>query len=206
MKGLLLKDFYLLMKYCRVFLLAIIVFTGVACLQEDSTFFILYPAIMAGMIPITIYSYDEREKWDIYSMTLPYTREQLVSAKYLTGLMVNLIVTGIVAVTQALFHSYTNTFIMQDYFLLLAVMLVLGLLGPSILLPFVFKFGAEKGRIAYYIIMFSCFALSVLVMDSGVKPFLLGSGVGLGIMVAVIIGIYFISWFISVLFYRKREL
>ncbi len=40
MKGLLLKDFYLLTKYCRVFLMAILVFTLVACVQKENTCFI----------------------------------------------------------------------------------------------------------------------------------------------------------------------
>ncbi len=205
MKGLLLKDFYLLTKYCRVFLMAILVFTLVACVQKENTFFIFYPVVMAGMIPMTIYSYDEREKWSTYSLALPYTREQLVSVKYVIGFLSCLGVTGIVALAQAFFLSYYHIFIMQDYVSMLAVMLMLGLLGPSILMPFVFRFGAEKGRIAYYIVIFSCFALCVMIMDSDLKPFLYNN-LRLGIMVVFMFGIYLMSWLLSIALYKKREL
>ena len=63
MKGLLLKDFYMAAKYCR------------ACL-------------LCGMIPVNLLAYDERSRWLEYSGTLPYTKAQIVSGKYLVGIIV----------------------------------------------------------------------------------------------------------------------
>lgn len=87
MKGLLLKDFYMTAKYCRSFLLIVVVFLAVSFFGKDNVFFILYPVLISSMIPVTLMSYDEHDKWNVYSLTLPYTRGQLVSAKYLTGLI-----------------------------------------------------------------------------------------------------------------------
>lgn len=206
MQGLLLKDFYLIKKYCRVFVLAIIIFLGVAFLQKDNTFFLFYPAIMAGLLPMTLYSYDEREKWNAYSAALPYTRVQLVSAKYLVGLFSTLSIVGIVAVLQAVFQMNTGAFVLQEYIFTLAVMLMLGLFGPSLLMPFVFKLGAEKGRIAYYIVLILCFMLCAIVGDFDTRSLWLGNNLGLGIIFVGIIGLYGISWLLSIVFYQRREL
>ena len=86
MKGLLLKDFYLSWRYCRAFLVIVAVFLAVSFVGEDNVFFMIYPIMIASVIPMTLLSYDEHDKWTSYSGTLPYTRTQLVSSKYLVGL------------------------------------------------------------------------------------------------------------------------
>ena len=64
MKGLLLKDFYLISKYCRAFLFIMAVFIGVSFLGEGNLFFAFYPCIISGMLPMTLIAYDEQKrKW-----------------------------------------------------------------------------------------------------------------------------------------------
>ena len=86
MKGLLLKDFYLAWRYCRILLILVVVFIALSWAGEGSMFFLFYPIILVSMIPVTLLGYDERDRWMGYSAALPYTRGQLVSAKYLVGL------------------------------------------------------------------------------------------------------------------------
>lgn len=86
MKGLLLKDFYMAWRYCRILLVLVVVFIALSWADQGSLFFLLYPIILVSMIPVTLLGYDERDRWTGYSDTLPYTRGQLVSAKYLVGL------------------------------------------------------------------------------------------------------------------------
>ena len=81
MKGLLLKDLYMSAKYCRAFIAIVIIFLAVSFWGDGNAFFIIYPVLLAGIIPTSLISYDERHKWDKYSGTLPYSRAQLVSAK-----------------------------------------------------------------------------------------------------------------------------
>ena len=81
MKGLLLKDLYMAAKYCRAFLLIVVVFLAVSFFGDDNIFFVVYPAMIAGIVPVTLISYDERDKWDLYAGTLPYTGSQPVSSK-----------------------------------------------------------------------------------------------------------------------------
>ena len=43
MKGLLLKDLYMAAKYCRAFLLIVVVFLAVSFFGDDNIFFVVYP-------------------------------------------------------------------------------------------------------------------------------------------------------------------
>ena len=92
MKGLILKDLYMAVKYCRAYALIAIVFLGFSVVNGDNMFFLFYPCLLCGMIPVNLLAYDERSKWLLYSAALPYSKTQLVTAKYLIGLMAQLVV------------------------------------------------------------------------------------------------------------------
>lgn len=116
MKGLLLKEYYMIAKYCRAFLLIVVVFLAVSFFSSDNMFFIMYPAILASMIPVTLISYDEREKWNVYSGTLPYSRAQLVSAKYLAGLFFSALVFVVSALAKPIACKAWGAFRCQSTF------------------------------------------------------------------------------------------
>ena len=153
MKGLLLKDLYMSEKYCRVFLLIVVVFFGMSLMSGPGFFMLAYPCILMGLIPASLISYDEREKWDVYSGTLPCSRRQLVSCKYLVGLIGELPVICITTVLYALGLFRVGAFNPHAVPGMAAVFLLLGLIGPATTLPFMFRFGAEKGRIAYFAVI-----------------------------------------------------
>ena len=103
MKGLLLKDWYMIQKYCRSYILITAVFIGLSLANGENLFFTFYPCMLCGMIPVTLLGYDERSGWMQYSGTMPYAKEQIVSEKYLIGILVQLtvlLVTGIAQVTK----------------------------------------------------------------------------------------------------------
>lgn len=107
MKGLLLKDWYMMKKYCMAYLLITVVFLAVSCVS-DNIFFTFYPCLLCGMIPINLLSYDERSGWIQYSGALPYTKKQIVSSKYLVGLFSTLAVMAITVVVQAIQMNVAN--------------------------------------------------------------------------------------------------
>lgn len=206
MKGLLLKDFYMTTKYCRAFLLIIVVSLAASFFDHES-FFIIYPIIIASMVPVTLVSYDEREKWTVYSGTLPYTKTQIVSSKYLLGLLVNLLVFLAAAAVQAFCMFSTVSFVMADYLSILVLMIILGLIGPAVVMPFIFRFGAEKGRIVYFAVIAALCALSTLAVGSDVPfPIQLSSEWGMTLMMFAAVLIYVISWLLSIVFYKNREI
>ena len=60
MSGLLLKDFYLMRKYCRGYAVIVVIFIMVSCIGDTNAFLLFYPCVLSGLIPITLLSYDER--------------------------------------------------------------------------------------------------------------------------------------------------
>ena len=212
MKALLRKDFYLLKAYCKSYLLICAVFLGVALAGEGNLFFITYPAMLCSLIPVTLQTYDERGKWDAYAGTLPVTRAQLVSAKYLIGLCcsgaVLLILAGVL-LTAARFAPTMRLF-------LLGMTFCLSLVTPALCLPFVFRFGTEKGRMAYYVSIGLFFALTYALADRLGMPAGAASAVsswdsagipaGLPAVCFLCALLYAGSWLLSVRIYQKREI
>lgn len=200
MKGLLLKDLYLAGKHCRSYVLLVIVFLAVAMVGEDNVFFLFYPCILAGMLPVTLLSYDERSGWDKYCGTLPYTRAQIVSAKYIFGLAVQVIVLAVSSLCLAASGRFSGE--------ILVVLVALGCVGGAISLPVMFRYGVEKGRIAYYIMVGvvcggSGFATAIFEELGAETAF--GTAAELSILL-VSIGLLALSWYLSVRFYEKREI
>ena len=160
MKGLLLKDFYQLIKYCRSFFIIDVIFIGVSLFVDGAEMFVYFPIIFSAILPMTLLSYDERSGWMEYSGTLPYSANQIVSAKYLFGLIVQTVtasvVIGVEFVSRAIYNA-GGLDMASDIFiknlLLIGIMFVVSLLCPAICIPFCFKFGTEKGRIAYFVII-----------------------------------------------------
>ena len=215
MKGLLLKDLYMSEKYCRVFLLIVVVFFGMSLMSGPGFFLLAYPCILMGLIPASLISYDEREKWDVYSGTLPCSRRQLVSCKYLVGLIGELPVICITTVLYALGLFRMGAFDPHAVLGMAAVFLLLGLIGPAATLPFMFRFGAEKGRIAYFAVIILLCGVSAAfgsIQGSGVGENALTAGIvmpqaGVSFFLAVLAVLFYaVSWRLSIVFYKKREL
>lgn len=87
MKGLLLKDWYMIKKHCRLYLLLAAVFLVISWFDNASLFYVIYPCLTCGMITVSLMGFDERSGWVRYSGALPYTKAQLVSAKFIVGLL-----------------------------------------------------------------------------------------------------------------------
>jgi len=207
MKGLLLKDFYMTSKYCRAFLLVITVFLAVSIYSSDNMFMLVYPCVLAGMIPISLMSYDKNSKWEEYAGGLPYTRSQMVSAKYLLGLISGGAALALTGLCQMARMSLNGGIQWDELLGLLAVLQIITCIVPSLTMPFLFKFGPEKGRIAYYVgIGLTCaFSASFVGLDLPVV-FHFSTQSFLPLLSAAAVLLYAASWYLSILFYRKREL
>lgn len=207
MKGLLLKDFYLSWRYCRAFLVIVAVFLAVSFTGDDNIFFLIYPIMIASVIPMTLLSYDEHDKWTAYSGTLPYTRVQLVSAKYLVGLCFGAVAFLISMAATTVRMMLGGGFVLEQFALVGTALLVLGCLGPALILPYVFKYGAEKGRVAFYITVGVFSGVAAVLAGIGFQVQVMGGGLWpLAVVAGVAVLIYLGSWWLSIRFYQKRDL
>ena len=208
MKGLLLKDWYMMKKYCRAYLLIAVVFIAVSLFSNDNMFFVFYPCLLCGMIPVNLLGYDERSRWMQYSGTLPYTKTQIVSGKYLIGLLSQITILVATGVAQAAKMLIAHNFELGDFAVLMLLMLIVSTLTSSISLPFVFKLGVEKGRTAYYVMI--GFVCGASVLASSILRGQLVSEIQPNLILALVavagIGIYILSWYLSIVFFKKREI
>ena len=209
MKGLLLKDFYMAAKYCRTYILIGIVFIAVsfAGTSGENMFFVFYPCLLCGMIPVNLLAYDERSRWLEYSGTLPYTKAQIVSGKYLVGIIVQGAMLIAVGIAQAARMNLAGSFQFGDFALFMATIFAMATITSSIILPFMFRWGVEKGRIAYYCMIGFVCAAGYLgsVFFTGGTQLAVSRGVLMALLCLAGAGVYAISWFASIAMYQKRE-
>lgn len=208
MKGLLLKDLYMVAKNCRMSLAIAFAFGIISLFNTGNSFFLFYPCMICGMIPVTLLGYDERTRWVEYSGTLPYSRAQLVSVKYLIGLICQGAMMLVILIGYVVKNSVQGTFVMREFVAIVWILAAVSLLSTAVSLPFIFKLGIEKGRVAYYVSLGIVAALCIFgsVFVSGELPAGAPVGVILPIGFFVTAAIYALSWYLSVVFYKNREL
>lgn len=222
MKGLLLKDLYMLRRYGRIYLLifAIYILVGVSgdiylfndtSGSNSSFFFLYYLGIIAGMIPYTLLAYDEKEKWDSCSAFFPYNRADMVSAKYVMGLLLNVLLAVLLLIAYYVRGLLVGTSLFPDVFPTVEMIVTLGLVCPALTLPIIFRFGAEKGRIIYIafmvlIVAVSFTSINMNALDKMGRVTMLPEKITLLPVIGIALLLYGISWLIAILLYRKKEL
>lgn len=205
MKGLLLKDWYMITRYCRFVYLMILAFIVGSLFLPNFMTFLSYPFLFAAITPLTLYSYDEREKWNVYSGALPVSRAQLVSAKYIIGLLSETAILLLSVVLRLAARPFLPEGAFDD---LISVLIVsaLSLVTPAVTLPLMFRLGAEKGRIAFTIVL-AFFAAAFVAFLNGVSSFQrMMIYIHPAVLCAAALAVYGASWLLSVAIYKKREL
>lgn len=207
MKGLLYKDLMMAVKYCRSILLVIAIFVAALLVEPGDTFYLVYPVLFVGMIPMTLISYDERDKWNQFSGVLPVSRGMLVSVKYLAGLLFQLAVLVLSGAAWFIGLCRTGSFTAAEYLSTLVILMSVSLLVPTILLPCIFKLGVEKGRMAYYavIVLLGAAAGIVAYTELDLSAINLPDW-GVGGIFFICAGLFVLSWLLSIRFYEKKEL
>ncbi len=226
MKGLLKKDFLVLFRAYKLYMI-------VAVLLVVQTFLsgwgwqVIFPALICGMLPVSLYSLDERDKWNTYALTTTYTRRGLLSEKYLLGVIIMLVITAVSALAMSVYALRVSADIQVDAALCtydvfghnvvipyaaaraiesLLHSVSMALIPTAVSLPFMFLFGAEKGRlIAPVVLGFSATLLVSFELSriGGAEGFVdLGAALGLAGIAAAL---YAVSWLVSVLIVQKRD-
>jgi ABC-2 type transport system permease protein len=148
MKGLLLKDYYTIIKQMKIFLLLIIVF---ACLPGASVSSIAI--FYAAMLPITALAYDERSKWDNLAVMMPYTAANIVQSKYILG-YIAVMAAGLLSAGASIIAGYINHVAPEaETYLSILIVTCVAVVFQAINLPLMFRFGVEKGRFAFFLLI-----------------------------------------------------
>ena len=73
MKGLLLKDWYMMVRYCKAWVVILVVMIGASAFSDNPFLFLMYPVMLAGLTAVTLIAYDERSGWSTLSRAMPYS-------------------------------------------------------------------------------------------------------------------------------------
>lgn len=200
MEGLIWKDIRMLAFYCRRYLLIALPISVIFFLTGQESIAMVYHVIVVSGMITTLMSYDEKSGWNQYCGTLPCKAGQLVGAKYIMLLLLQVVLLGILAAALVGKNLYTGrpSFEGSGIFPLLFGMSV-GMM--SLILPFLFRLGIEKGRMAYYLVfLVSCALSGALVMVSQEVKVPTGGILGVGLVV-----LYLGSWYVSTRWYESKE-
>lgn len=221
-KGLLKKDLYNLAVY-KTSIIIMVLFCGIAIIGSKA---VIYGPIIictiVGMIALSTFNYDETAKSNKYILTLPTNRKEIVKSKFIlsigsaiVGGIIGIIIT--ILVVNIMNYIKPEDMINIDYKGLI-VSTIGGMFGialiQSIQIPSIYKWGAEKGRIQMFILVFG-----IVSIVSGIAFLLIKMNItinieiienilnnyGMFLLIAIIALMYFISYKISCKVYNKKE-
>ena len=179
MTGLIWKDFLVMRKALKSYVLLIGVYILLAYLDFfDYSFIITFIQVVLAVLPISAFAYDEQSKWDRYAMSLPLGRSKVVGARYLFVLALTLFTVAMGLAGTALLYL-AHQVDPLEMFVTLMVSTTVGLLIPTILLPLSYKLGAERARPYLYAIIFIPIIAVVLLVKAGVLDMSLLKGMDL---------------------------
>lgn len=167
MKGLLLKECYILKSYRNMFILYLLLFGGVSAVTGNIFMFSGMAAVFLTTVPMATFTHDEAAGWNRMAGASPVGRRAVVRSKYLLGGVMLLAVAFfsllVVLATGLLSHLRTSEpFDWLSGMVSIASSVLLISLGMLAVFPVLFKYGAEKGRMAMMLIFGSLFGLIML--------------------------------------------
>lgn len=213
MKGLFIKDIELALVQRKFFLMILII----AIVLSFESVMTGYLIVLSAMFVTTTMSYDEFENGFGYLMTLPIERKDYVKEKYLFGLaitfcawMIDVVIELIYSLTQASGER------ISDILNISMLMVSVGLGMIAVMLPFILKFGLEKGRYIFAGIAGGIFGIVYVVMKTAKEKVtvfsdILNSLPGMNMItitlcvLAAVFVLYMISCVISIRIMEKKE-
>lgn len=213
MKGLILKDLLNLRKNFKT-IIVIVLFYAIMFSSFDPSFLSGIITLMFTMQVITTFSYDDYAKWNMYALSLPVTKKQLVLSKYVLSfafVLIGCILSFLLASGVSLFKG---TFVLGELMASNIGFVGVMLYFILILLPLIFKYGVERSRIML-LGVFAIPTILILIIGKGLSlagiPFpseeqlnALLPVIAIIAIIILIVGTY-ISYLASVKIVTKKE-
>ena len=154
MTGLILKDFLILRKTLRSYLMILIVYAGIAFSGAWSADIVgVLMVVMVMMLPMNVFAYDKQCQWDTYGLALPVGRTKTVAARYLCVLLLCVFSVALTALLGAALYAAGRIDEPAEFMVTCSVMGLMSILVNAIMLPFLYKFGPERARMMFFGIM-----------------------------------------------------
>lgn len=157
MKGLLYKDLLVLWKQMKFIILMVAIFCAMPYTGFSlNTFFVAYAGLL---VPVTLFAYDERAKWDSLAVMMPFSTKALVLSRYVFAWLA----TGYAVLCYLLGEAFFRGGITLESLAILGVIVALLLVVQAIYFPILFRLGAEKGRMVMMLVIIGIMVLAAVV-------------------------------------------
>lgn len=163
MIGLIKKDFLMIKGNIKYILIVFLIFSLI--FNNNLNMIEFVPIFISTMLCMSLFSYDEFNKWDAYGSTLPNGRINIVKSKYLTNIAVVLISFFFTLLVSSALNIIKYNATLND-----TINTLYGIAFASVLLitftyPIIFKYGIEKGRIVLFILIVAITAFGNLLFN-----------------------------------------
>ncbi len=209
MVGFIKKDIAMMKSNWKIIGILMVVYTIMGLMGKMDISFIL--PFMCVMIMISTFSYDNYNNWDAYSIALPNGRKNSVKSKYITTMLMILMV-SIITMILSLMISYINTKTLNYEQILVTMFGTLfgTLIVLSLMYPIIYKCGVEKARIVIFLLVFGIVIIGGFLIQYIDFTFITKSLTFLGnyifpILMVIMIIMVWISYKISLNIFRKKE-
>lgn len=206
MKGLLLKELYAVKKNCKLYITTQVLFLLCFLLpgREVAMCSSFSACVMWSSMLIASFAEDDKSGWSRYIGVLPYSKAQIVSARYIISTVVQAVFLLSMAVAQAVAMNFKGGFSLGEY---LTYLSMLFLLSSAIygLYPIRFRFGTRGLKmiaVVYGLIIANFFIITNIVIMAGIAI----TELKFAIVCIAAAAVYGLSWYLSVVFYKKREI
>lgn len=212
MKGLILKDLYLIKAFAKQYVIVLAFMTIWAIAMKAMSFLGIYFILMGAMILLSVMSLDDAVSFNRFALTMPISERTLIQSKYLifiltvsAGGAIALIISGIVSFLSV---EMNQEFGWQE----IMPSLTLFVVATSIAFPVIWLKGAEKGRYAYmaailglggivYVAVKVCLKYNISLDALETLP----NALFVGVFACICMIALLISYFVSVFLVRKKE-
>ena len=156
MKALLYKDFLVLWKQMKFVIFMVAIF----CMMPDTglslnAFFVAYSGLI---VPVTLFAYDERAKWDSLAAMMPFSTRDMVLSRYVFSWLAIAYAVLCYLAGMLLFQSG----LLEDALITMGLTLTLLLVVQAVYFPILFRLGSEKGRMLLFLVIIGIMVLAFL--------------------------------------------
>ena len=209
MKGLLLKDLFVVSEFVRVLTLMALVF--IASMMAIDGFSVIGAMISLLVVSLVIssFSYDDLAHWDSFAATLPVSRRKLVASKYLFLLLLGVLAVVFNGLVSVLFAALQPGVSLAEQFVTGILISMAACIIDFVLIPLIYKYGAEKSRMMMMMVIVVIFGITyggaalLKMLNIGTDwitlPILIGG------IAAAFLASLLISWICSVKIVEKKE-
>ncbi len=220
MWGIMLKDLYTIKRQGKMLIFLFLIYIFIAYFGEQPMMMTGIVAVVALMMPITCMAYEERCKWGVYAQALPVSKATQVGEKYIFPMLLCLIGSTLTIPIAYLVARYKNMdMTLMEIMLSTLGVMVVGLFFLAFILPMMYRFGVEKGRLGLFVFAAAIGLGSMAIGNLGKNqtedmPSALANAIVfvekntpivVATVVVVCIMLYVISYFVSLSIEKKKE-